>query len=90
MKPRGVWGGREGITPHIKVHGDVPQVWVAFSHLLVFIRVPSIVLGYHLPVVCICYGNKMRMNGIFGSEFKPAYNGVNAAWFPSCINNVFI
>ena len=23
----------------------------------------SIVLGYRLPVVCICYGHKMRMNG---------------------------
>ena len=25
--------------PYIKVYGDVPQVWVMFSHLLVFIRV---------------------------------------------------
>ena len=28
-------------------------------------KILSIVLGYHLPVVCICYRHKMRMNGIF-------------------------
>ena len=28
-----------GVTPYIKVYGDVPQVWAMFSHLLVFIRV---------------------------------------------------
>ena len=31
--------GEEGVTPYIKVYGDVPQVCVMFSHLLVFIRV---------------------------------------------------
>ena len=32
-------GGRgEGSLPY-KVYGDVPQVWVMFLHLLVFIRV---------------------------------------------------
>ena len=27
------------VTPYIKVYGDVPQVWVMLSHLLVFIRI---------------------------------------------------
>ena len=31
-------GGGGGI-PYIKVYGDGPQVWVLFSHLLVFIWV---------------------------------------------------
>ena len=48
-------------------------------------KILRIVLGYHLPVVCICYGYKMKMNGILGSEFKPACNEVNIAWFPGCI-----
>ena len=42
-------------------------------------KILSIVLGYHLPVVCICYGDKMRMNGIFWSEFKPTCNGEKTA-----------
>ena len=44
-------GGR--VTPYIKVYGDVPPVWVVFSHFLVFNRVINARLGYHLPVVCI-------------------------------------
>ena len=38
----------------------------------------------------------MRMNGIFGPEFKPTCNGVNTVWFPGCIkintrsNDIFV
>ena len=32
-------------------------------------KILSIAFGYHLPVVCICYGHKMRTNGMFWSEF---------------------
>ena len=78
----GAWGG-EGVTPSIKVYGDVPQVWVMFSHLLVFIKVINsrflaIILGYHLPVVCICYGHGMRMNGIFGQKMEQILLGFQA------------
>ena len=52
-------------------------------------KILSIVLGYHLPVVSICYGHKMRMNSIFGSAFKPAHNGVyKYCWFPGCIKKI--
>ena len=39
--------------------------------MIPIVEILSIVLAYHLPGVCICYGHKMRMNGIFGAEFKP-------------------
>ena len=55
---RGGGGVRSGVTPYIKVYGDVPQVWVMFFHLLVFIRVINLRFyvfwgDYYLPVVCL-------------------------------------
>ena len=59
-----------GITSYIKVYGGVPQVrlcvlifWYLSGHTF---KILSILGGYHLPVVCICYGHKMRINGILG------------------------
>ena len=50
------------VIPYIKVYGDVPQVWnMFFTSSGIYqghkFKILSIVLGYHLPVVCICYGH---------------------------------
>ena len=74
----GIWGWAAGMGYAFTSSG------IYWGHTFKVLNIVT-VLGYNLPAVCIFYGHKMRRMVFLGSEFKPACNGINTAWFPGCI-----